>query len=73
MGPLFAKPNDENNLSPGDFINLELNYPNMDKSLGDARLNQGETIYLSNYNQSFCPCVSGIKACLILMWDSDTF
>lgn len=71
MGPLFAKPNDENNLSPGDFINLELNYPNTDKSLGDARLNQGETIYLSNYNQAFAPACQESKA--ILMWDSDTF
>ena len=71
MGPLFVKPNDENNLSPGDFTNLELNYSNTDKSLGDARLNQGDTIYLSNFNQTFAPACQESKS--ILMWDSATF
>ena len=67
-GPIFAKSttNDENNIT-----NLGLNHPRLETNTGNARLNQGDEIYLHSFNLTSNLKTQQTKA--ILMWDPSGF
>lgn len=68
-GPIFTKATNPDKTT--GMISLDLNHTWTGVNTGNSRLNQGDSIYLSNFNMTTNPSVQELKA--ILMWDASAF